>query len=111
MDVLTYLQGQGRHSIDVLLAIYTLTQQTKKEGNTELGWKEINQWIQKNLNTTLSDSTYRARRQELEALGLVELSPIDKLRSTVKLTPKGAKYATVVIEFLEKIKKTSEDEK
>lgn len=113
MDILTYLQGQGRHSIDVLLAIYTLTQQKQKEQKIEevrISWKDVESWIKQNISN-ISDGTYRARRQELLEMGLVELDRIDALRSNVKITAKGMTIASLIKEFADAIKRVEETEK
>jgi len=111
MDILTYLQGQGRHSIDVLLAIFTLTKQKQKEPNeaVSISWKEIEKYVEQNMSK-ISDGTYRARRQELLEMGLVELERINPLASNVKLTSKGMMVASLIKEFIDTIQKTQETE-
>ncbi len=99
MEILDFIQGD-RHSIDIVLAIYRLT----KTVDGSIGWKDIQKWINENLNTTLSDQTFRKRRDELMAQGLLELTPIDRTKTKVKLTEKGRKFAVIIEEFWEKIK-------
>ncbi|GEM_PF-5240152 len=99
MKILDFIQGD-RHSIDLVLAIHRLT----KTVDESIGWKDIEKWINENLNTTLSDQTFRKRRNELMAQGLLELTPIDRTKNKVKLTEKGRKFATIVEEFYEKLK-------
>jgi hypothetical protein len=111
MDFVTYLQGEGKHGINVLLALYALTKKAEQEGKPKLiGWNAVEKWIKENMNTSVTDGTYRNRINELLKMEFVEFHAIDKLRNRVALTPKGMKYAEMLAEFIEKIK-TAESEK
>jgi hypothetical protein len=106
MDVLTYLQGKGSHSIDVLLAIFHITaakREARRTGaETTVRWKEVKDYICSQ-GKSISDGTYRGRRDELLEMGLLELQPLDDMRADVKMTEKGMTIASIVNEFMEKL--------
>jgi len=97
MEIVDYLQGKGRHSVDVLLAIYDLS----ASGN--VSWKDVKQWF-KERGKNVSDGTFRARREELVELGLAEKTEgADQLKFGVKLTGTGVETARVIKQTLEKL--------
>ncbi|MCS7124581.1 MAG: hypothetical protein NZ932_04100 [Candidatus Bathyarchaeota archaeon] len=93
MEIVNYIQGNGRHSINLVLAIYSLSQKG------EVKVKDVKQWIRREFRTSISDIAYKNRRDELVKLGLLELKPLGRLKSTVALTPKGVKFAELLVDF------------
>jgi hypothetical protein len=105
MDFVTYLQGEGKHGINVLLALHALTKKAEQEGKpTLIGWSAVKKWINENMHTSITDGTYRNRINELSKMGFVEIHPVDKLRNRVTLTSEGIHYAEMLAEFIEKVK-------
>lgn len=105
MDFVNYIQGEGRHSINLLLAIYALSQNVEQHGKKGISVGEIKQWLRRELQTSMSDLTYRRRRDELVKLGLLELVKTERrFQYAVALTPKGEAYAKLLFEFVEKAK-------
>lgn len=97
MEIVDYIQGKAKHSIDVLLAIRAMS----IDGAT-VSWKHIKDWF-RNHNKNISDGTYRARREELKELGLVEKEHIDPLKFSVKLTPLGVEVVHVIEAMIKKL--------
>lgn len=111
MDILTYLQGQGCHSIDVLLTIFHITQAKQKARQNDdvcVRWKEIRDELASQ-GKTISDGTYRARRDELVAMQLLKLQRLDCMRADIKMTEKGMKIASIVDEFTEELKTVAKE--
>jgi hypothetical protein len=112
MDIVTYVQGKGRHSLDVLLAIFNVTQAKQKHKRTEdvsVGWKDIKERC-KQQGKSLSDMAYKKRRDELVQMELIALSPIDQLRNNVKMTRTSMTAASKISEFIQNIQKAAATE-
>jgi repressor of nif and glnA expression len=99
MDIVDYLQGQFRHSIDVLLAIYELSSSPEKP----VGWKQVREWFRQR-GKRLPDGTFRKRRNELEQLKLVRKISVDPLKFNVAITPKGVEVARALEDLTSKLK-------
>jgi len=95
MKIIDYLQGESRHSIDVLRAIYKLSVSPEQS----LSWKDVKEWLRQH-NVYLSDGTFRKRRDELERLGLITKEKVDRLKFNVKITPKGLEVAIALEKFI-----------
>lgn len=65
-------------------------------------WKKAKTYMNTH-NLTLSDGTYRARMIEIAQRGLAEAIPIDPLKKQYKITKKGRKLATALLELLENL--------
>ncbi len=97
MEIVEYIQGKSKHSIDVLLAIHAMS-----IDGAAVSWKHIKDWF-RNHSKNIADGTYRARRRELEEMGLVEKEHIDSLKFSVKLTPLGVEVVHVMEEMIKKL--------
>jgi hypothetical protein len=100
MDLIDYLQGEGRHSIDVLLAIWDLSPADIE--CKPVTWKDVKEWFHQH-GKNLSDATFRKRRDELEQLGLVRKESRDRFKFDVFITPKGAETATALKDLIAKL--------
>jgi hypothetical protein len=63
-------------------------------------WKKAKTYMNDH-NLTLSDGTYRARMIEITLKGFAEAIPIDPLKKQYKITNKGAKLASALLELLQ----------
>ena len=63
-------------------------------------WKKAKTYMNKH-NLTLSDGTYRARMIEITMKGFAEAIPIDPLKKLYKITERGAKLASALLELLQ----------
>jgi hypothetical protein len=98
MDIIDYLQGESRHAIDVLLAIYELSSTPEKH----VSWKEVKEWVKKH-GKRLPDGTFRKRRDELEQLKLIRKISVDPLKFNVSITPKGVEVALALEDLVAKL--------
>jgi len=111
MDILTYIQGRTKCSLDIINALLEITREKqRKREDTAISWKEVRTLFkQKNCNNreTIADSTlyhmYRQCREELVELGLAALVPIDRVAANVRLTPRGIKIAVITSEFTSRL--------
>jgi len=106
MDIIDYLQGEGRHAIDVLLAIYELSCKLEKT----VGWKDVKEWFYQH-GKILSDGTFRKRRDELEQLGLIRKESTDRLKFNFLITPKGAEVAIALEDLIAKLNAIENEQK
>lgn len=97
MQIREYIQGPGRHSIEVLLALHTIAL-----SKNVINWKDVKEWFNDH-GSKIADSTFRFRREELVKLGLAEKQPIGPLKYGVKLTDKGIKVAEIVEQMIENL--------
>lgn len=100
MDLIDYLQGEGRHAIDVLLAIFKLSH--KDIECKAVSWKDVKEWFHQH-GKNLSDGTFRKRRDELEQLGLVKKESIDRMKFNFSITPKGVEVAIALENLIAKL--------
>lgn len=106
MDILTYIQGKGKHSIDILLAIYAITAERMQKEELKdiiISWKDIKEGV-KSKGKTLSDGTYRDRRDELVDLGMLEKVRTDPLKHNVRMTERGLRIGEAFQKFLDAMK-------
>ena len=103
MDFKDYIQGKGKHSIDLLLAISEISKEKE-----QIAWKDVKEWFNKN-GKNISDQTYRKRSDELEQLGLVTKEPMtsDPFKKVIKLTDKGLIYTALLRDFLGRIEEAN----
>jgi len=106
MKILNYIQGEGKHSIDVLLAIYAITVERLQKQELQdivISWKDIKEQV-KSTGRTLSDGTYRDRRDELVDLGILEKVRTDPLKHNVKMTQRGLQIGEALQKFIDTMK-------
>jgi len=99
MRLIDYFQGEKRHAIDLLLAIYELS---VRNPDRAASWKDIKEWFREN-KLRISTRSYWRRRDEMEDLGLIRKIPIGNRQYGVKITDKGRGVASIVREFIKKI--------
>jgi len=105
MEIVDYLQGRGKHSIEVLLALHAMS-----IADGLVDWKDVKQWFRQH-GSTISDGTFRRRRVELVELGLAEkVNTRDPLKFAVKLTAKGEKVAELLEDLIEKLQSIEKQE-
>lgn len=97
MQIREYIQGPGRHSIEVLLALHAIALSTNV-----INWKDVKEWFNEH-GSKIADSTFRTRREELVKLGLAEKQPTGPLKYGVKLTSKGIKVAEIIEQMIENL--------
>lgn len=111
MDIITYIQGRTKCSLDLINALLEITREKqRKREDTAISWKEVRTLFkQKNYNNreTIADSTlyhmYRQCRDELVELGLAVLIPIDRVAANIRLTPQGIRIAQITSEFASRL--------
>jgi hypothetical protein len=106
MDIVTYLQGENRRSIEIMNVLLELTEEKQQRNDmTALSWNEVKKRFRQ--TKPIPESTlyrmYRQCRDELEALGLVELIPINVSAADIRLTEQGIRVAKLISEFTHRI--------
>lgn len=116
MDILTYIQGQSRRSLNVIIALLEITmEKQKKQEDTAISWNEVKTRFkqQKPIATSTLYHLYRQCRDDLVELGLAILVPCahsrDSRASDIKLTAQGSKIAVIIAEFTNQLTKEMEN--
>jgi len=106
MDIVTYIQGRTKCSLEIINALLEITvEKQRKQEDAVISWKEIKtRYRQKK---PIPEATlyrmYRQCRDELVELGLAVLVPLDRAAANVELTQQGIKIAEITSKFTSRL--------